>query len=95
MPAGVPIFRNSKLFSADYAQSKAEGIPNRSLARISSKQKGPHPGSRVRSSMHIDQAVSSTFFLPASSFCLKRPLALKPGMEVDSRRLETLVLGLV
>ena len=31
----------------------------------------------------------------AASFCLKRPLALKPGMEVDSRRLETLVLGLV
>ncbi len=42
-----------------------------------------------------DQAVSSTLFLPVSSFCLKRPLALKPGMEVDSSWLETLVLGLV
>ena len=42
-----------------------------------------------------DQAVSSTLFLPASSFCLKRPLALKPGMEVDSSWLETLVLGVV
>ena len=42
-----------------------------------------------------DQAVSSTLFLPASSFCLKRPLALKPGMEVDSSWLDTLVLGLV
>ena len=42
-----------------------------------------------------DQAVSSTLFLPASSFCLKRPLALKPGIEVDSNRLDTLVLGLV
>ena len=31
----------------------------------------------------------------ASSFCLKRPLALKPGIEVDSSRLDTLVLGLV
>ena len=59
------------------------------------KQKEPHPGSRVRFSVLQDQAVSSTLFLPASSFCLKRPLALKPGMEVDSSWLETLVLGLV
>ena len=43
-----------------------------------------------------NQTASSVLaVLPASSFCLKRPLALKPGMEVDSRRLETLVLGLV
>ena len=73
-------------------KAQAEGIPNRFLARI---QKEPHPGSRVRFSLCRDQAVSSTLFLPASSFCLKRPLALKPGMEVDSSWLETLVLGLV
>mgnify|MGYP007066188066 CR=1 FL=1 len=63
--------------------------------RVFGKQKEPHPGSRVRFSLCRDQAVSSTLFLPASSFCLKRPLALKPGMEVDSSWLETLVLGLV
>ena len=47
--------------------------------------------------MHSKNQTASSVFsaLPASSFCLKRPLALKPGMEVDSRRLETLVLGLV
>ena len=32
-------------------RAQAEGIPNRSLARISGKQKEPHPGSRVRFSV--------------------------------------------
>ena len=60
------------------------------LANKKNRTRGHGYGSQC-----ADQAVSSTLFLPASSFCLKRPLALKPGMEVDSSWLDTLVLGLV
>ena len=72
-------------------RAQAEGIPNRSLP--ATKRTAPGVTGTVLSVR--DQAVSSTLFLPASSFCLKRPLALKPGMEVDSSWLDTLVLGLV
>ena len=68
--------------------------------RLSAKKSRLPPNTEKQLSharMLVDQAVSSTLLaaLPTSSFCLKRPLALKPGMEVDSKRLDTFVLGLV
>ena len=72
------------------SKCETEGVPNK---------KSCAPSGRAQLfnafDLRIRQLPQFLAALPASSFCLKRPLALKPGMEVDSRRLETLVLGLV
>ena len=56
--------------------------------------------SRVKDAALLVQVLSDSLFDALGStaglkLLLEAALALKPGMEVDSRRLETLVLGLV